>query len=57
MYSSCIEPILRKSTPTMVAHGSVTELSNTTTTIPASQACLIAPFSAVGEEALTTIAS
>ena len=39
------------------AQGSVTMPSKETTMMPASQACLIAPFSASGEAALITMAS
>ena len=39
------------------AQGSVTMPSKETTMIPASQASLTAPFSAVGEAALRTMAS
>ena len=54
--TSCL-PMSLKSTTTRQAQGSVTMPSNETTTMPASQACLMAPLSASGEEALMTIAS
>ncbi len=50
-------PICLKSTAMRQAQGSVTMPSNDTTVIPASQASLTAPFSAVGEAAFSTMAS
>jgi hypothetical protein len=50
-------PIWWKSTAIRQAQGSVTIPSKETTTIPASQASRTAPFSAVGEAALRTMAS
>src|SRR6218665_267769 len=47
-YSICIWPNCLKSTAMRQAQGSLTMPSNDTTTMPASQACLTAPLSAVG---------
>src|SRR6218665_502921 len=52
-----IWPNCLKSTAMRQAQGSLTMPSNDTTTMPASQACLTAPLSAVGEAALITMAS
>jgi hypothetical protein len=50
-------PIFLKSTAIRQAQGSVTMPSKETTMMPASQACLTAPFRAVGDAALRTMAS
>ncbi len=55
-YSISSLPICLKSTAMRQAQGSVTMPSKETTMMPASQASLTAPLSAVGEAALTTMA-